>query len=228
MRIIEIIKINNVDHNRVTFIRLEPIDLQVTLTDIINRISDLSWLSSFDANFIRESFRERALPTIVDITEKLIASSTDSVSSDAGEYVVSDLSRIAIVNELEYLDVPLAELYSKQVSGNPGFDFHTQNEAETLIFGEAKYLSNQNAYGSGLQQVVEFIRDKKDLKDIPDLRDLVAQTALQKAEQGTKGFAIGFSAKTTSTDILITNITRNENFKVLLAYEEIVLVAVNL
>lgn len=228
MRILDVKKIDTNNHNRVTFIRVEPIDLQETLMDIICKLSDLSWISRFDEEYIREGFRARALPTISDITKKLTASSSDKVSSDAGEYVVSELSRAAIVNQLKYLCVPLAELYSKQVSGNPGFDFHTQNDCETLIFGEAKYLSNQNAYSTGLRQVVQFIEEEKDVKDILDLRDFFNQAVLTKVTQGTKGFAIGFSAKTTPSSALINNITQNQYYKVLLTYEEIVLVAVNI
>ncbi len=228
MKILDFRKIDELNHNKVTFIRVEPIDLQATLTDIINTLSDLSWISRFDKEYIREGFKERALPTVADITAKLTASSLEKVSENAGEYVVSELSRNAIVNQLKYLSVPLSELYSKQVSGNPGFDFHTQNDCETLIFGEAKYLSNRNAYGSGLKQVVEFIDAKKDLRDIPDLRDFFCQTAIQKVTQGTKGFAIGFSAKTTSSDTIITYIIQNQYYNILLSYEEIILVAVNI
>ncbi|MDD3704481.1 MAG: hypothetical protein PHC45_00205 [Clostridiaceae bacterium] len=228
MNILDFRKIDESNHKKVTFIRVEPINLQSTLTDIINTLSDLSWISRFDEEYIREGFRARALPTVCDITAKLIASSSEQVSEDAGEYVVSELSRSAIVNQLNYLSVPLAELYSKQVSKNPGFDFHTQNDCETLIFGEAKYSSSRNAYGTGLKQVVEFISDGKDKKDIPDLRDFFCEAALRKVMKGTKGFAIGFSAKATASDSLIRNITQNQDYKILLGYEEIILVAVNI
>jgi len=228
MRILDVRKIDVNNHNRATFIRVEPIDLQETLTDIINTLSDLSWISRFDDEFIQEGFRARALPTICDIADKLTASAVDKVSSDAGEYVVSELSRNAIVNQLKYLSVPLAELYNKQLSGNPGFDFHTQNDCEILIFGEAKYLCNQNAYGTGLKQVVEFIGNEKDLKDIPSIRDFFSKEALRKVIKGNKGFAVGFSAKSTSSDTLIANIIRNKDYKLLLAYDEIILVAVNI
>lgn len=228
MKILYCKKIDTINHKKVTFIRIEPINLQSTLTEIINTLSDLSWISQFDEEYIRESYRERAEPTIRDITRKLTASTMDEVSSDAGEYVVSELSRKAIVNQLNYLNIPLAELFNKQKSGNPGFDFHTQNDCETLIFGEAKYLCSQNAYGIGLRQVVEFIDDKKDIKDTLDLRDFFSQVVLNKVTQGIKGFAIGFSAKTTSSETLIANIIQNRDYKKLLKYEEIILVAVNI
>ncbi len=220
--------IDTENHSRVVFIRVEPIDLQSTLKNIIDMLFNLSWINQFDEEYVRDSFKERAVPTIMDITQKLKAASTEKISSDAGEYVVSEVSRNAIVNQLKYLSIPLSELYSKQVSGNPGFDFHTQNDCEILIFGEAKYLCDRNAYGTGLKQVVNFIKDKKDIKDISDLRDFIKPAVLVKATQGIKGFAVGFSAKEISSDQLIENIKRNQEYKELLAYEEIVLVAVNI
>jgi len=63
-------------------------------------LSDLSWISRFDEEYIRESFLARAIPTITNIKVKLQSSFGDGVSSDAGEYVVSELSRTAIQNNL--------------------------------------------------------------------------------------------------------------------------------
>ena len=53
----------------------------------------------------------------------------DSISKDArrGD-VVSELARETMVSELDYLDIPLDELVGKKRSGNPGFDFHSQNK----------------------------------------------------------------------------------------------------
>ncbi len=227
MKIHDFIRLDNVNHDRVTFIRIEPLNLQKTLTDIINTLSDLSWLNAFDQEFFRESFQARAEPTIADIVNKLQSPISDELTEDSGEYVVSELTRQAIINNLKYLELPLAELYSKQVSGNPGFDFHTQNECNTLIFGEAKYSSLKNAYGTGLKQVVDFIDEKKDLKDLADLHNFIDIKTLNKAANGIKGFAVGFSSKTIATKKLINNIIKNNDFQKLLDYEEIVLVAVN-
>jgi hypothetical protein len=227
MKLLDLKKIDEARHNKVTFIRIEPIDLKVTLTEIITTLSDLSWVSHFDEDYIREAFLARAQPTIEDIKNKLLASSTDKVSSDAGEYVVSELSRCAIKDHLNYNCIPLAEIYNKQKSSNPGFDFHAENDCSTLIFGEAKYLSHQNAYGTGLKQIVEFIDEKKDLKDIPDLKSFFDNKTLKKAVDGEKGFAVGFASKTIASEDLIENILKNDDYNHLLIYEEIILVAVN-
>ncbi len=39
-----------------------------------------------------------------------------------------------MISKLDYLDIPLAELVGKKRSGNPGFDFHSQNKTtETVV-----------------------------------------------------------------------------------------------
>lgn len=206
MNIIDFHKICIGKHSRAYFLRVQPDDLKVTLSQIFDVLSDLSWISSFDEDYIRASFQERAETTLADIYTKITTSSTDEVSSDAGEYVVSELAREAIVDKLGYLDIPLAELYNKKKSGNPGFDFHSQSLDEVVIFGEAKYLDDRNAYGSGLKQVVRFISNKKDIKDLADLRDFCSQNALSSASKGIKGFAVAFSAKSTPSNALVNSI----------------------
>lgn len=228
MNVVEAKKVCEEHHNRVFFLRVAPIDLKQTLKDIFQKLSDLSWISKFDQEYVKTSFQERAESTLDDIKQKLLASNTDDVSSDAGEYVVSELAREAIVEKLSYLDIPLAELYNKKKSGNPGFDFHSQTPDDVIIFGEAKYLDDRNAYGVGLEQIVRFISEKKDIKDLIDLRDFCSERALLVASQGTKGFAVAFSAKETASDTLIKNIMNNKNFKQLLSYKEIIVVAVNI
>lgn len=224
MKIHEIVKISN----KVTFARVEPEDLSKTLLEIIKVISDLSWIKKFDEDFLQESFESRALPTVNDIRIKLENSDGDKITSEAGEYVVSELSREVLYSELKYSNIPLSELYSKQISGNPGFDFHSENMSDIILFGEAKYLNDRNAYGTGLKQIVEFVRDKKDIKDLADLRDFCSPQALKNAQLGIKGYAIGFAAKGTDTKNLIINIQNNVNYQIIEKYSEVVLVAVNI
>ncbi len=153
----------------------------------------------------------------------------DSISKDAGEYVVSELARETMVSKLDYLDIPLDELVGKKRSGNPGFDFHSQNKiTDTVIFGEAKYVATTTAYSSALPQIVDFIRDGKDVEDLPELKPFCTTSALQRAADGRKGFSAAFSAKTTNTDRIIANITKRLDFQSLLQYEELILVAVDL
>lgn len=229
MKIIESRVISSGKNACVRFIRINPEDLTETLSDILKTIMDLSWLNNFDKDFLVQSFEECAKITINDIKAKFEAFDGGKLTKDAGEYVVSELAREAMVNELKYLDIPLAELVGKKVSGNPGFDFHSQNpNTDTVIFGEAKFVANQSAYAKAVNQIYDFIEEKKDIKDIKDLEHFCTDKALRRASAGSKGFAAAFSAKSTSSDRIIASITTMDNYKKLLQYEEIILVAVNL
>lgn len=214
---------------KVQFIRIEPEDISKTLLEILSVLMDLSWLNNFDQEFQRKAFTSRANKTIDDIKEKFDKCVNDDISKDAGEYVVSELARETMVSKLKYLEVPLAELLGKKRSGNPGFDFHSQNEiTDTVIFGEAKYIADRAAYRSALKQILAFIDSAKDIEDLPELNAFCSRTALERVSEGKKGFSAAFSAKNTSTEKIIKNITKRGEFQSLLQYEELILVAVNL
>lgn len=213
----------------VQFFRIDPEDISATLKDILRVLSNLSWLNKFDHDYEKKAFDSRACKTIADIQDKFNQCIDDGITKDAGEYIVSELARETLIKQLDYLDIPLDELVGKKRSGNPGFDFHSQNKkTDTIIFGEAKYVASKTAYSSALPQIVKFIKDRKDIEDLPDLNPFCTSTALQRAADGIKGFAAAFSAKNNSTDKIIENIVKRKDFQQLLQYKEIILVAVNL
>lgn len=96
------------------------------------------------------------------------------------------------------------------------------------MFGEAKYIFGKNAYGSALTQIVKFIKLKKDIAEIASIQNFFKNEALDNVCQGKKGFIIAFSSLKTDSSELIENIEKNENYKEILKYEEIVIVAVDL
>lgn len=229
MKILESKSLPSTGTAKVHFIRIDPEDISATLSDILKALMDLSWLKHFDEDYMVQSFQQRAQITIDDIKSKFDNCDQGTLTKDAGEYVVSELSREAIVSNLGYLNIPLAELLGKKVSGNPGFDFHSQNcSTDTVIFGEAKYVSAQSAYPSAVKQIKEFIDAKKDIADIADLSPFCTPQSLRRAANGFKGFAAAFSAKGTSSDRLISAIQARAEYAELLKYEEVILVAVNL
>ena len=229
MKILEIRQLSFKSSGKVIFIRIDPEDLTQTLNDILKSLMDLSWISKFDEEYEKNAFQSRASKTIKDITEKFSKCSDDNITKDAGEYVVSELSRKAIVNQLNYLDIPIGELLGKKKSGNPGFDFHSQNTTtDTIIFGEAKYNSKTTAYSSAIPQIKDFITNKKDVEDLPELKPFCTPKALRRANSGNKGFAAAFSAKSTKSDNIISSITAMNEFSFLSKYDELILVAVNL
>lgn len=217
----------NFQSKKVIFLRIDPGDKRETLQQIYQRLSDKSWISRFNKSYIRACYNKRVDETINNLCNKLKLGDNDTLTKDAGEYFVSELSRQAIVNGLNYSNIPLAELRKEQKSGNPGFDFHSENDEQIIIFGEAKYLSKTNAYGSALSQIVDFIKDGKDLNELRDLEDFVSTEAMNHFENGYKGFAAAFSSHLISNEDLIKHIFKNKNFKELLNYEELLLVAVD-
>lgn len=227
MKIIDNLKIPIDNHERITFIRVDPENLNETILSIICKLNNLSWISNFDENYVREGFKVKAEETAKELTNRLQNNINNDITKDTGEYVVSELARESIIHELKYLDIPLAELLGRKKTGNPGFDFHTVSDLNTIIFGEAKYLTNQNAYGSSLSQINSFIAKKKDVVDLKLIEDFCDKEALEKVIQNIKGYAVAFSSKQQSTEKLVKNILNNENFKKLLNYEEIIIVAVN-
>lgn len=227
MKIIECKKIDVENYDNIIFIRIEPEDLSITIREIINSLSDMSWISQFDQQYVRLSFEDRAKNTAKYLANKINSDDENQLTKDTGEYVVSELARQAIVSELKYMDIPLAELFKEQVSGNPGFDFYSANLDKVIIFGEAKYKSNENAYGRAMKQVDNFINNRQDISDLIDIRAFFEEESLNKVASGEKGYAVAFAAKSITSDSLIKNIIRNKYYKNLALHKEVIYLAVN-
>ena len=212
--VIECFKISDkgYSHPNVIFIRIEPSDLKTTINDIICALNNLSWIETFDKEYIKKSFKIRASKTAKHLSNKLNNFAQDKVTTDIGETVVSELSRLAIVNELEYRDIPLAELIKQKISGNHGFDFFSETLSQFIVFGEAKYVSNSNGYGRALEQIERFIMEERDTSDLNDIDRFVSDSSLNNHTQNDKAFACAFSATSIKSETLIDNIVKNANF----------------
>lgn len=228
MRILECRKIDEENYDNIKFIRIDPEDLSITIRDIINSFSDMSWISRFDQEYVRISFAHRAEATAKYLAAKMTNGGENQLTKDTGEYVVSELARQALVNKLKYMDIPLAELFKEQVSGNPGFDFYSANLDKIIIFGEAKYKSNENAYGRAMEQVDRFIREKQDISDLNDIDKFFETDSVNKAALGEKAYAVAFAAQETSSDVLIKNIIKNNHYNNLALHKEVIYLAVNI
>lgn len=228
MKVIECQKIDTEKYDSITYIRIEPENLSVTLRDIITSLSDLSWISRFDKPYMRSSFQKRAEDTAKYLANKILKNDGDKITEDSGEYVVSELAREALVSELKYLDIPLAELFKEQISGNPGFDFYSANNQKVIIFGEAKYNSRQNAYGVGMEQVDRFIREGQDISDLNDIDKFFEEESLQMADKGDKAYAIAFASKGTASERIIRGILSNKYYSNIASNKEVIFLAVNI
>ena len=182
----------------------------------------------FDNSFLKQTFSVRFQSTIDYISSNIIHEGDDSLTSDSAEYVISEIARSAIVEQLDYLDIPLGELIKEQKSGNPGFDFYSMNKSDIILFGEAKYVAKQNAYGRALEQIYRFHTEQRDVADLLDIQNLCPKTSCDEVCNGNKGFIAAFSSKSTPTERLIGNIKNNNNYQNLSSHKELILVAVDI
>lgn len=227
MKIIECKNIDTENHQHIKFIRIQPEELSITIREILESLSDVSWISRFDKPYMQISFKKRAKDTARYLADKILKNDSDSVTADSGEYIVSELARKALVQELKYFDIPLAELFKEQKSGNPGFDFYSVNNDDIIVFGEAKYSSSKNAYGLGMEQVDRFIKEEQDIADLNDIDKFLKDESLMKAVEGEKAYAIAFASKDIATDKLISNIKKNKYYVNLAKQKEVIYLAVN-
>lgn len=220
------IKINKFIEPNVRFIRVQPNDLKITLGYILTTITSKCWISQIVDPF-KQSFEVRAQSTIEKLKDDFTNGTDSEIIINTGEYIVSELTRSSIVNELHYMDIPIGELFKEKAKGNPGFDIFTVNLNEQILFGEAKYITNANAYNSAIKQVNRFITERRDLADLPDLDKFNISNAIKKASIGDRGFIVGFSSTPISDVTLEKNIKNNAAYNALPKDKEIICVAVD-
>lgn len=220
------IKINKIIEPNVRLIRVQPNDLKITLGYILTTLSSMCWISQM-SDVLKQSYQVRAQGTIDRLRNDFTNGTDSEIISNTGEYIVSELTRSSIVNGLNYMDIPLGELFKQKASGNPGFDIFTVNTNEQILFGEAKYVANSNAYNNAIKQINRFIEEKRDLTDLPDLAQFDIVNAISNASKGNRGFIAGFSSTTISDANLEQNIKDNDAYKALPKDKEIICVAVD-
>ena len=220
------IKINKIIEPNVRLIRVQPNNLNTTLGDILNTLSSMCWISQM-SDVLKQAYHVRAQATIDKLNDDFTNGTVSEIISNTGEYIVSELTRSSIVNGLNYMDIPLGELFKQKASGNPGFDIFTVNTNEQILFGEAKYVANSNAYNNAIKQINRFITEKRDQTDLPDLVQFNIANAISNASNGDRGFIAGFSSTTISDGNLEQNIKDNTAYKALPKDKEIICVAVD-
>lgn len=224
----EIIHEEKIDAN-VHFFRINPTDIRVTLKWVFQSLSSKSWISKFDEEYIRDSFEVRSNATIEYLQQNILTGKEDSITSESGEYVVSELARTTIVSKLGHHDIPLAELFKIKDVGNHGFDFYTVSPNKCILFGEAKYVGAKNGYGKALGQIARFVNEeKRDVADLLEIDKFCCATSKNNFSKGIKGFAAAFSSKSTETPALIRNLKGNKDYIELKKFSELICVAVNL
>ena len=116
------------------YIRVSPGELEITIKEILIELSNFSWLAKFNKAYLKKSMEHKAQATCDYLKKSFYDDQDNPLISNAGEYIVSTLSKRSIVEELGHLDVPLAELLGRKKVGNPGFDFFTEDYFLLIIF----------------------------------------------------------------------------------------------
>ena len=196
----------------IAFISID--DYKQEASQLISSIANTSWLKMLD-KIDRISFETKVNNT----TKKMIeifksAQSTNKIQKDFGEYLISLKSSEHLATKHHHKQFPLSELWKEKVSGNGGFDFHTESPSEHITFGEAKYRSRENAYADATIQIVEFIspENNKDLGDASYLRDLKASiNSLNNLINGNRNFAAGFSLHSKNYKLMEKHLMKDPN-----------------
>lgn len=200
-------------------------DLSERITEMYNAVTDTSWLSQLDV-VDKMTYQARSKPTIDKVVNEILNNVETTVSVDFGEYMVSDTAQSALREYLQHFRLPLAELIKEKISGNPGFDFHTESPNAILAFGEAKYSGVQNAHSKALRQIKEFIIAKKDVQELGELRKFVTEIAIQNAANGKKSYCAAFSIVSEDIQAIMQNALDSNYLLELTCFETVFLIGV--
>lgn len=200
-------------------------DLELRIKQMLAVALDTSWLLPLDI-IDRMGYEARSKKTIYKITNEILNNIETEISEDFGEYMVSDVAQTALKEHLSHIRLPLAEFIKEKISGNPGFDFHTESPEALVAFGEAKYSGVKNAHGRALKQINEFIQYEKDIQELPDIRRFVTEAAIKNAAAGRKAYSAAFSIVTNDVNAIMDNAVNSTHMNTLLAYEAVYLIGV--
>ena len=135
------------------------------------------------------------------------------IESEFGEYMISMSAGDCLQKGLKHTVLPISELWKEKLTGNPGFDFHTETHQGRISFGEAKYSSNDNPYTDAAKQVHSFITEEKDKIDAVHLQHLASKKAIDALIANSRGFAIAFSLHSTDHETILNNALQSDLVK---------------
>ncbi len=217
-----------IPQSNVRYVRLKVNDVSLTLTEIYLSLIDASWINNLQiAGALRDSLRARVNDTIVHLSA-IFNATPNLIDKSTGEYIVSESARRYLVDVLSYANIPLGELFKQQKSGNPGFDLFSENLQNVILFGEAKYRSDNSGCYASLKQINDFIQTQNDSKDVWDIRDMVSPNSLVNFEAGLKGFVASFTTWNETDQDVMERITRHNAYATLSSHQEFICIAIQL
>ncbi|MDO7786999.1 hypothetical protein P6N53_07200 [Desulforamulus aquiferis] len=220
-------KFGKITSCNVYVIHVEINDINDRAQEMIDIISDNSWVNKLKP-IESKTFEARAKRTIKKLVNDIFLRINNPLSTEFGEYLISYSAVSALEECYQHHKVPLAELLKEKVTGNPGFDFHTETNTMLIAFGEAKYSGSTNPYVNALSQIAKFIALEKDVAEFAILQHFVSSTAMENALNGNKAFTAAFSINTQQPNRIFTNALKSTTLEQLLAYEELYLIGVEI
>ena len=178
-------------------------DVGAYASKLIDKLNDTSWIAKL-APVPRVSYETIAMRTAARLVQ-IFQTADGQIGSEFGEYMISMSAGDCLEGSLSHKILPISELWKEKVTGNPGFDFHTETHHDRISFGEAKYSSNQNPYTDAAEQVHRFIQEGKDRMDAVHLNHLAGATAVASLLNGSKGLAIAFSVHSEDHAAILNN-----------------------
>lgn len=200
-------------------------DLDKRALKMIESISNTSWLNELRP-VAKRTFEARASRTIEKLVYDIKNRVDNQISSEFGEYMVSTAAQDVLESHLSHTPVPLAELLKEKVTGNPGFDFHTETPSSLIAFGEAKYSGKTNPYSNALNQITEFIGLKKDEAELLILDEFVTPDAMDNFQSEKKAVVAAFSINSEEPRNIVLNALQSEHIDELLSNSEVYLIGV--
>lgn len=214
-----------VARGRVFSVHVKINDVPALAKELIAIISDTSWIDKLEV-VERVSFTARAERTIRKLVDKVFSKVEDPLSSEFGEYLISSTAQRALVDKHSHQHVPLAELLKEKVSGNPGFDFHTESESQLIAFGEAKYSGTDNPHRAALEQISSFIELHKDKAELIILKPFVTNYAVNNFVAEKRAFVAAFSINSDSPETIIGNALGSPAIDDLLEHPEVYVIGI--
>lgn len=203
-------------------------DLDKRANEMFETISNTSWIQKLDV-ITQQAFKATSQKTITKLIQNITErNSSDTITVEFGEYMISDTAQSVLVEKFDHKRIPLAEILKARLSGNEGFDFHTECKEQTLVYGEAKYSGSDNPYQNAMSQIASFIENQKDDAELIVLMHFASETALQNHNNGIKSYAAAFSINAKNPEVIIKHALQSEHLKKLTVHHAIYIIGVEL
>ena len=177
---------------------------------MVGIISDTTWLKSL--NLLGQTTYEHIVAKTSEKLIEIFKAVENEITKEFGEYFTALTAQKGLEQEHSHLRLPLSELWKEKISNNPGFDFHTISTCQRIVFGESKYLTNRNAYGTSLEQVLEFNLDKKDHPDLNHLKNFIKnEEPIASFLKGDRAYAVAFSVNLEKSAKIEEYILKNQS-----------------